>query len=532
MTKQVYSGSQRPRLLTPEQLRMLHSSIGNAIRSVVVAQNEFSPISKLPPETLVYITGFVLEPRTRESMFEIVKMTHICQYWRSTLISNPHLWSSIFVKNDHKDFIAACLERSLELPLAVRLDLKYGSYGDYPDCTCIRDNWSSGMRVNVDDPCRYHTTIDPLLDDVHIERIRTLDVNLIMVDDFARSGPNREFKDALDDSGLFAFPVPTLESLSLHVDHRLDIETHLELPLGLFCWALLPPTQLRHLTLHGCYGGPIRAVCNLMSFELAGEVDAMDSIQLDRRTFLPFLSGSPSLVSLSLFHCNFPDRAQPSRVTPVKLPKLKFLRLMGIYELPGFSGLIDVPAFKTLSSLRISVRERVARSYGADILVHAESNDGFKLLYDTPDPDEVPSEWRGVMDDADPTLVFIRFEGRGVKLGGNKENASPLSLFVNAKVLEIGASFAGLRYHDFWKDVEKVGPQLTTLRLEVTEATKPVIAKSVEKLVRERFNKGMPLSKLERMRFEEMSEEAKEKAKELWSEFLAGLNVDQYLVPQ
>ena len=116
MTKQVCPGSQHPGLLTPEQLRMLYSSIGNAIRSVVVAQNEFTLIRKLPPETLVDITGFVLEPRTRESMFEIVKMTHICKYLRSTLISYPHLWSLIFVKNDHKDFVVACLERSRGTP--------------------------------------------------------------------------------------------------------------------------------------------------------------------------------------------------------------------------------------------------------------------------------------------------------------------------------------------------------------------------------------------------------------------------------
>jgi len=517
---------------SPPQLRMLHSSIGDAVRSIVVAENEFSLISKLPPETLANISEFVAEPRTRESMFEIVKMTHVCQYWRSTLISYPHLWSSIFVKNDHKDFVAACLERSREAPLAVRLDLKYGGYGDYPDCTCIRDEWSPRMRVNENNPCRYHTTIDPLLEDNHIERIRTLDVHLAMLDNVARDGPNKEFKDALDDSQLFAFPLPALENLSFHVDHQIDdIDTRLVLPMSLFRWAFFPPTQLRHLTLHNCYGGPIRAVCNLTSFELAGDVNAFDRIKLNQRTFLPFLSGNPSLVSLSLAHCNLPDRTQLSRVTPIKLPELKSLRLMDIYGFPSFPGLVDVPAFKTLSSLWISVQKRAVGSYGTDILVHAESDGGFQLSYDT-SPYEVTSDWFGVMDDADPSLAFVRFEGRGLEVRGNEEEASPLSLFVNAKVLEIGVSFADLWYHDFWKDVGKVGPQLTTLRLEVTEGMKPAVAKSVRKLVRERFNKGMPLAKLERMRFGEISEEAEEKAKGLWDEFWAGLDVDQYLVPQ
>jgi len=216
-------------LLTPEQLRKLHTSIKNAVRSVVVAQSESSLIGRLPPETLVDISEFVAEPRTRESMFEIVKMTHICRYWRATLTSYPQLWSSIFVKNDHKDFVAACLERSRGIPLTVRLDLKYGDYSEYPDCTCIRDEWSSGMRVNENNPCRYHTTIDPLLE---VNQIRTLDVHLTMIDDVARGGPNQEFKDALENFELFTSHLPILESLSFHVNHVLDIETHLELPIG------------------------------------------------------------------------------------------------------------------------------------------------------------------------------------------------------------------------------------------------------------------------------------------------------------
>ena len=470
-------------------------------------------------------------------MFEIVKMTHVCQYWRSTLISHPHLWSSIFVKNDHKDFVAACLERSGGVPLTVCLDLKHGDYEDYPDCTCIRNEWSSGMRINEANPCRYHTTIDPLLELDNIQRIRKLEVHLTMLDGYAEEGLDQDFKDALDDFDFFTSPLPALESLSFSVNLELDIDidTHMHFPRDLFCWNFLPPTKLRHLTLHGCYGGPIQAVRNLTSFELAGVLDGFDPIELNQRTFLPFISGNPSLVSLRLSHCSFPDRAQPSRVIPAKLPELKSLQLIDIYGLPGLPGIIDVPAFRTLSSLRISARKQKSDHFSSYepilFLIHAENDDGFKLSYDTTNDHEVASDWLGITHNADPTPAFVRFEGRELNPAEEIEmETSPLPLFVNAKVLEVGASFAGVWYRNFWKDLENVGPQLTTLRLEVIEGMDPGIGKSVKKFAEERLRKGVPLAKLERMTFEGMSAEDEEKAKKLWEEFRTGLDIDRFLV--
>ena len=515
-----------------EQLQILHSSLENAIRSVVVAQNELSLVNKLPPETIIIISEFIAESRSRKSIFDLVKMTHICQYWRSTLISCPRLWSSIFVKNDHKDFVTACLERSQELPLAVHLDLKYGDYHEFDDCTCIRNEWSPGMYIDEDNPCRYHTTIEPLMNADSIKRIRKLDVLLTMLDG-SDEGPDCDFHDALGGFRFFVFPLPFLESLSFNVDYdEFDsyIDTHLTLPEDLFCWRLIPPANLRHLSLHGCYGGPILAVRNLTSFELSGYED-YDPIQLDRDTFLPFISGSSSLVSLALLRCEFPDREKSPRATPVKLSKLKTLRLMNIYGLSSFPDIIEVPAFKTLSSLHISTQEEEnAMGHVPGFEVRAENDDGFMLLYDCPNDDELTSEWLGIMRNADSSPTFVRLEGRDVySRGGYGLRDSPLPLFVNAKVLEIGAVFADRWYRDFWKDLKNIGPQLTTLRLEVAEGMGLTVAESVRGFAKARLEKGMPLMKLERMRFEGLDGEGEEKAEKLWEEFRAGLNIDQYL---
>ena len=427
-------------------------------------------------------------------MFEIVKMTHICQYWRSTLISCPHVWSSIFVKNDHKDFVAACLKRSQEIPLTVCLDLKYGDYHDYPNCTCIRNEWSPGMRIDESNPCRYHTTIDPLLTVDHLRRIRKLDVCLDLLDASDEWEPDQDFKDALDNFNFFASPLPLLESLSFSVGHEFEIDTHLSLPGDFFCWSLLPPTRLRHLTLHGCYGGPIRAVHNLTSFELTGADEGSDPLELNQRSFLPFISGSPSLVSLTLSHCSFPGPDESSRVTPVRLSKLKTLRLTNIYGASGLPGLLEIPALKTLSSIHISMQNQEFQFYSHAIYFEllAENNDGFRLFYDSPDDDDdLVSDWLDITHKADPNPTFVRFEEQGFNCReGHETEVSPLPLFVDAKVLEIGAPFAGLWYRTFWKEAENIGPQPTTLRLEAIEEITPVVAPLVTKFVEARLKKA------------------------------------------
>ena len=388
------------------------------------------------------------------------------------------------------------------------------------------------MQIDEDNPCRYHTTIRPLLKADHVRRIRKLDVRLVMLD-ASEEGPNQDFKDALDDLAFFAYPLPSLETLSFSVDHELEIDSHLNFPKDLFLWGSLPPTRLRHLTLDGCYGGPILAVRNLTSFELAGVEGGFDPIELTQRSFLPFISESPSLVSLTLSHCSFPDHDKLLQATPVKLPRLKTLRLVGVYGSSGLPGLIEIPAFKTLSSLHISARKQEPhyRLHTVGFEVRAESDDGFQLFYDTYNDDEVPLEWQNLTRNADPSLSLVRFEGQDLGDGEDYEmEVSPLVLFARAKVLEIGAPFAGLWYRNFWKDIGAIGPQLSTLRLEVIEGMAPVVARSVKEFVEARLERGMPLARLERMEFEGRSEENEEKAKRQWEEFRAGLDIDQYLV--
>lgn len=60
-----------------------------------------------------------------------------------------------------------------------------------------------------------------------------------------------------------------------------------------------------------------------------------------------------------------------------------------------------------------------------------------------------------MMRDAGPGPAFVRFEGEHHLAKTNEMEVSPLPLFANAKVLEIGASFASPWYRDFWVKISE-----------------------------------------------------------------------------
>ena len=385
--------------------------------------------------------------------------------------------------------------------------------------------------MDEDNPCHYHTTIVPLLRAHHVQRIKKLDVNFTMINSDQSEPPEWDFHEALYDFRFFALSLPSLESLGFTVRHEFEVyegDNYMELPENLFQLKLSPSDRLRHVALDGCFGGPIPLSKNLTSFELTGD----GTTQLDEHTFLPLLSSSASIESLALTGCSFPDSSELSGVTPVKLSKLKTLQLLEMDELSGLPHLTEIPALKTLSSVCISTSQMdLLGVYIPNFRVCAETNDGFRLLFDSLASDAMGLDWLNITRNMDPTPTFVRFDGRepARRLDHKKMDTSPLPLFTHATVIEIGGSFIGNWYPTFWNDLQDVGPQLTTLRLEVVKEKKSEVAKLVKRLVKARWKKGMPLEGLERMKYEEATGEDEAKAEELWGRFRAGLEIDKYL---
>ena len=77
-------------------------------------RNPLRPANRLPPEIIALCVDFL--PRTNPK--PIVSLTHVCRYWRKTIISSPRNWT--LIGSGWKRLAPLCLERSGALaPLTV-----------------------------------------------------------------------------------------------------------------------------------------------------------------------------------------------------------------------------------------------------------------------------------------------------------------------------------------------------------------------------------------------------------------------------
>ena len=88
-----------------------------ALQGIKVFKNFLRPVNKFPSETL----SKVLEHRANER--DLVAATHVCRYWRSSLVSSPALWSCLHSHYD-RDRMRTYLKRSKSLPVDIEIELR------------------------------------------------------------------------------------------------------------------------------------------------------------------------------------------------------------------------------------------------------------------------------------------------------------------------------------------------------------------------------------------------------------------------
>ena len=72
-------------------------------------------VNRLPPEIISSIARCVLDTRS------IISLTHVCRYWRDSIISSPDNWTLIFSERRH--LAALSLERAKAAPLTIHLNV-------------------------------------------------------------------------------------------------------------------------------------------------------------------------------------------------------------------------------------------------------------------------------------------------------------------------------------------------------------------------------------------------------------------------
>ena len=96
----------------------IERDLAESLQVIRAIRNVHIPVNKLPPEVLCRVL------QHRNCGQDLVVATHVCRYWRSTLISSPALWTSFqFRSTDDVDRALAYLKRSKSVTIDIRIAL-------------------------------------------------------------------------------------------------------------------------------------------------------------------------------------------------------------------------------------------------------------------------------------------------------------------------------------------------------------------------------------------------------------------------
>ena len=137
--------------------------------------NEGTPTYRLPPEILARILYLAVDHGSEEHAGQVIPLTHVCQYWRTLLLSYPRMWSTLCMKPGNPIVISEWLTRSQNAPLTVIAE--FTDAYEHPPCR-YEDLATATLADTFDlDVCPRHEAVlslDQLLP--HRSRIRDLTI--------------------------------------------------------------------------------------------------------------------------------------------------------------------------------------------------------------------------------------------------------------------------------------------------------------------------------------------------------------------
>lgn len=102
------------------QVESLEATAYNVLKVIPSLRNLLQPVNRLPPETLSHIVQHVPHEKARDTR-SIIPLTHVCRYWRRSIVSTPGNWT--FISSRNKDVAALSLQRAKAAPLQINLDM-------------------------------------------------------------------------------------------------------------------------------------------------------------------------------------------------------------------------------------------------------------------------------------------------------------------------------------------------------------------------------------------------------------------------
>ena len=340
----------RVRALTnPLQVHELYDALKTATLYVANVLNRANPTHHLPPELLTKIVGFAIDHGCEEHAKQLILLTHVCQYWRTVVLSYPNLWSIVSMKPGNPIVVSEWLIRSQNVPLTVIAEFT----DTYEHAPCRYQDLASATlaATNEFNICPRHKaalSLDELLP--HRSRIHDLSILLHSSDpdwDAHAQGP------ILLQHQFFVKTLPNLQRLDFRAIHVEQDSYAIHTPSSLFAGKLPHLTELKYL---GVTGGLIDTAKNLTSCEIGSWLRAAGSTILQTDVLQTLLNNNRTLESLTINKWIFLNNDSQTP-TVIPLPDLKFLTVgcSAWYDLRKILSSIHAPLLSDLDTIQLSL---------------------------------------------------------------------------------------------------------------------------------------------------------------------------------
>ena len=177
------------------QIDSLEARARDVLKLIPSLRNLLQPVNRLPPETISRIARYFINRGAKL----MIPLTHVCRYWRESIISTPENWASI--SSGDGNLAVLSLQRAKAAPLDVRLEMaQTREIPGFPDLLASRIQNTEALLVCSDSPIQEFAQIFPNFPQ-STPNLRSLSF----------IGPTDDWDQSIDPFGPFA----TLKHLSL-----------------------------------------------------------------------------------------------------------------------------------------------------------------------------------------------------------------------------------------------------------------------------------------------------------------------------